>query len=210
MPSTDSPNRDDGRPARRGSAPALTVLPSTSDEHLMERLQAGELDALAALYDRYFQRAHHFAMSVCHDRSRAEDAVQEAFLSLWRSRDTYHRDRGTVAAWLLTVVRHRAVDAGRRDDRHASRCVADDCLEAHASDDDIQAAVAETDHARHLRSLLAALPEPQREVITLAFYGHLTHFEIARQLDLPPGTVKSRMRLGLEKLRASVAIRAAA
>lgn len=191
-------------PARTASDTARPGLPLCSDEQLMTQIQANDLDALGHLYDRYFDQAYRLSMSVCHDRCRAEDAVQEAFVSIWRTRATYHRNRGTVASWLLSVVRHRAIDVGRRNDKHATRCVGDDRLEGHPSRDDVAAEAAEMDEAGRLQCLLARLPDVQREVITLAFYGQLTHFEIAERLDLPPGTVKGRMRLGLEKLRKGV------
>lgn len=172
-----------------------------SDDELMARVQAGSSDAFARLYDRYRDRSYRIASSVCHDRGRAEDAVQEAFISIWRSRDTYRAQQGTVAAWLLTVVRHRAIDAIRRHDRHAARRACDDGLDGHSAPDDVAAQVAARADAERLRPLLARIPEAQREVIMLAFYGNLTHTEIAGQLGLRPGTVKGRMRLGLTKLR---------
>ena len=176
-------------------------LPSCSDEQLMARIQADDLHALGELYDRYSGQAFRLSMSVCHERCRAEDAVQEAFVSIWRSRSTYHRNRGSAASWLLTIVRHRAVDVGRRNDKHVSRASGDERLEGRASLQDVEAEAGETDEAGRLRSLLARIPQAQREVIMLAYYGQLTHVEIAERLDLPPGTVKGRMRLGLEKLR---------
>lgn len=147
-------------------------------------------------------------MYVCRDHGRAEDAVQEAFISLWHSRASYRPDRGPVAAWLLTLVRHRAIDLARRNDKHAARRASEDRLDAHpATDDpdDVAATVARRADAGHLQALLSQLPAPQREVIQLAIYSQLTHSEIAEHLDVPAGTVKGRMRLGLEKLRDRVA-----
>ena len=178
--------------------------PACSDEQLMARVQADDIDALGELYERYCGAAYRLALSVSHDRGRAEDAVQEAFVSIWRSRATYNGGQNPVASWLLTVVRHRAVDVGRRNDKHASRSAGDGRLERHPSQQDVAVEVEETAGAESLRCLLAQLPHTQREVITLAFYGQMTHAEIAEHLDLPSGTVKGRMRLGLEKLRASV------
>ena len=186
------------------SAPAAPGEAACTDGQLMVRMQRDDPDALGQLYDRYFDRAYRLSMSICHDRCRAEDAVQEAFLSIWRSRATYRPERGEVLSWLLTVVRHRAIDLGRRDDKHASRCVRE-LFEAHASDEDVAVEAAELADADDLRSLLGKLPDAQREVITLAFYGELTHWEIAERLGLPAGTVKGRMRLGLQKLRNKVA-----
>ncbi len=181
--------------------PAAT-LPATgpSDERLMARIQANDPEALGELYDRYASPAFRVSMSVCQDRGRAEDAVQEAFISIWRARASYSGDRGTVAAWLMSVARHRAIDLGRGNARHATRCVSDHHLGGHDSGTDVAVEAAEADTTARLRTLLARLPDSQREVITLAFYGELSHLEIAALLGLPLGTVKGRMRLGLHKL----------
>jgi len=150
----------------------------------MAQIQAGSTTALDLLYDRYCDRAYRVALSVCCDDGRAEEAVQEAFVSIWRARATHRWDRGAPAAWLLTLVRRRALEAARRD-----------ALPAGPDD------TADPIQARPLHDLLTLLPDAQREAITLAFHGGLTHVEIAEQLRLQPGTVKSRMRLGLHKLR---------
>ena len=171
----------------------------------MVEIDAGSLTAFAQLYDRYCHRAYRLALSVCHDDGRAQDAVQEAFLSVWKSPASYRAHRGTVAAWLLTVVRYRAIDLARRNARHEIGHADGDLLERLGDPEDaIERAVISHDDARRLRASLALLPEGQQEVIALAFYGQLTHIEIAAQLHLPPGTVKGRMRLGLEKLRADI------
>ncbi len=179
----------------------IPVEAAVSDDELMARVQAGSSGAFAALYDRYRDRSYRVSHAVCHDRGRSEDAVQEAFISIWCRRDTYKPLQGTVAAWLLAVVRNRAIDAVRRHDRHAARRADDDRLDGHPAPDDVAAQVAARADAERLQPLLAQIPEAQREVITLAFFANLTHTEIAAQLDLPPGTVKGRMRLGLTKLR---------
>ena len=124
--------------------------------------------------------------------------MQEAFVSIWSGRTSYTTARGTVAGWLLTVVRHRAVDVARSTGRHADHGADLEQADGHQAPVDICAAVTERDAADRLGALLAALPDEQREVIALAYYGQLTHSEIAIQLSLPPGTVKDRMRLGLE------------
>ena len=154
---------------------------NADDRQLMGEVSAGSVAALGQLYDRFSSRAYRVAYSVCRDEGRAHDAVRDAFLHLWRTRTTSRRERGTVAAWLLTVVRDRAIDLARRDRDHATQRDTTDRLLA-----------------------LAALPDEQQEVIALAYYGQLSHTEIATQLRLPPGTVKDRMRLGLQKLRSSL------
>lgn len=114
------------------------------------------------------------------------------------------RSKGTVAAWLLTVVRYRAIDLARRNGNHVARWVSDDRLDERPAPDDVSEKVIQRDDADRLQVSLAGLPDGQQAVITLAYYGQLSHSEIATQLDLPAGTVKGRMRLGPQKLRASI------
>ena len=178
---------------------------SRDDEQLMEQVQAGSVDAFAELYTRYCGQAYQLSRWVCRDDGRAEDAVQEGFVAVWRNRASYLAQRGTVAAWILTIVRHRAIDVGRRDDRHTSRRATVDWVDERPAPDDTAAAVADRAEAEQIQALLARLPDAQREVIALAFYAQLTHTEIAARLGVPSGTVKGRMRLGLHRLRADLA-----
>ncbi len=141
----------------------------------MSEICAGRVEALVELYDRYCDRAYRVAISVCGDENRAQAAVREVFLSVWRSRASYRPQSGSVAAWLLSSVRYQTID-----------------LEA-----------VHRDQSDPLVASLAVLPDAQQEVIALAYYGELSHTEIAAQLKLPIGTVKGRMRLGLQKLRSS-------
>lgn len=179
------------------------------DDLLMSQVKGGSVDAFEELYDRYGVQAYRVARSICHDQGHTEDAIQEAFLSIWKSRTSYQPQRGTVAAWLLTVVRYRAIDVARRDHKHGGRRAAEDTLATHPTLGALAEQVANRDAAERLRALLTRLPDAQREVITLAFYGELTHTEIATALDLSAGTVKGRMRLGLQKLRTNIAKEAA-
>jgi RNA polymerase sigma-70 factor, ECF subfamily len=175
------------------------------DRELMEQVQSGSTDAFEQLYDRYCRRAYRVARSVCGDEGRTEDAVQEAFISIWRNRSSYEPRRGTVASWLLCVVHHRAIDVARGDAKHASRRAGENVIYLLRAPGDLADRVIARDSAAALQSHLRQLPEAQREVIALAYYGELTHAEIASQLALPSGTVKGRMRLGLQKLRAEMA-----
>jgi RNA polymerase sigma-70 factor (ECF subfamily) len=174
------------------------------DGQLMEQIKSGSTDAFEELYDRYCYRAYRVAWSICHDKDCAEDSVQEAFLSVWNGRANYTHDRGSLAAWLLTVVRYRAIDVARRHHKQAGRRADEHTLDTHPASGNIAEQAVARDEAHRLRYLLAQLPDAQREVITLAYYGELTHTEIATTLDLPTGTVKGRMRLGLGKLRAGI------
>lgn len=171
------------------------------DNDLMLMMQRGRKDALGELYDRYCDRAFRVARAVSVDDAGAEEAVQEGFVSVWRSRATYRPDRPTAAAWVLSVVRHRAIDIARRHGTAQALRAQESTLLEHRSGEDLAAEAADRADARDLKSSLARLPEPQREVIVLAFYGQLTHTEIADELGLPIGTVKGRIRLGLHKLR---------
>jgi len=168
----------------------------------MAKVSAGSVESFGDLYDRFCDRAYRVARAVCRDDGRAQEAVQDGFLSVWNRRASYRPQQGTVAAWLLTVVRYRAIDIARRDGKHASRRATDDHLERRAGVDDPLETAVKRDDAQRLQAALAMLPDAQTEVITLAYYGQLSHTEIATHLSLPTGTVKGRMRLGLQKLRA--------
>jgi RNA polymerase sigma-70 factor (ECF subfamily) len=173
-----------------------------SDGQLMAKVSAGSVESFVDLYDRYCDRAYRVARTVCHDDGRAQEAVQDGFLAVWRSRENYRPQQGTVAGWLLAVVRYRAIDIARSNHKHASRRQSDDQLpDRSAVDDPFQTAVTR-DEAQRLQASLAMLPDAQAEVITLAYYGQLTVTEIAARLGVPAGTIKGRMRLGLKKLRA--------
>ncbi len=173
----------------------------TTDAALMQEVQAGEHGALGELYDRLASRAYRTALFVCHDTECAQDAVQDAFISMWSSRTTYQPARGPVARWAMSIVRHRAIYLARRRSVSARLSEGTARLEQQPADDDVPAEFAARVEAERLTQLLARLPPSQQEVIRLAFFDGLTHEQIARQLTLPPGTVKGRMRLGLRKLR---------
>jgi len=185
-------------PVRALAQPNRVAL---SDAELMEAVAAGSADALGELYDRYSVRAFRVAWSVCHDQCAAEDAVQEAFVSIFKSRMNYRSQRGTVAAWVLLVVLSRAIDVSRIRAKHSTRRASYDSLAVVPGPDDVVEKAGARIDAGCVRTALAALPDAQREAITLAYYGGLTHTEIAERLGLPFGTVKGRIRLGMDKLR---------
>lgn len=175
-----------------------------SDEALMARAKANDTTAFAQLYDRHAVRALRVARAICRDSGHAEDAVQEGFLAVWNSRASYRPSAGSFQAWSMTIVKNRAIDSLRsaaarpltRSDSPADDPESADPRSVSPQDEAL---------ARSERDVLLAslrqLPEAQVEVVVLAFYGELSHSEIAAQLDLPAGTVKGRMRLGLDKLR---------
>jgi RNA polymerase sigma-70 factor, ECF subfamily len=174
------------------------------DDLLMSQVKDGSVDAFEELYDRYCDRTYRVAWSICHDQGLAQDAIQEAFLSIWKNRTAYQPQRGTVATWLFTIVRYRALDVARRDHKHASRRAGEHTLPAHLTSGKLAEQVTSRKEAHRLQTLLTRLPDAQREVITLAFYGQLTHTEIATVLGLPEGTIKGRIRLGLHELRQAI------
>jgi RNA polymerase sigma-70 factor (ECF subfamily) len=182
-------------------APSLPL----SDAELMVKVAAGSVDGFVDLHGRYYDRAYRVARTVCQDDGQAQEAVQEAFLSVWNSRASYRSQQGTVAAWLLTVVRYRAIDIARSNHRHTSRRASDTHLtQGSSEDEETWEIVVRRDDAQRVQTSLAMLPDAQAEVITLGYHGQLTTTEIAAHLGLPVGTVKGRMRLGLEKLRADL------
>lgn len=122
-------------------------------------------------------------------------------LSVWNSRDTYRPERPSAAPWLLTVVRYRAIDIARREIQDRQHRTGHQTSEELGTGEDIAGDAAQSIDGRRVRLLLARLPEAQQEVVVLAFYGQLTHTEIADTLSLPLGTVKSRIRLGYDQLR---------
>jgi RNA polymerase sigma factor (sigma-70 family) len=156
----------------------------------MQEVNAGDVTAFEELYDRYHHRAYKVALSVCRDNGRAQDAVQEAFCSIWTSSAAYRADRGSVAPWLLTLVRYRAIDLARGDRPHAARRSSADRLEGCPAPDDIAQTTIDREDADRVHASLSQLPDAQQEAIALAFYGELSHSEIATHLGLPPGTIK--------------------
>jgi RNA polymerase sigma-70 factor (ECF subfamily) len=176
-----------------------------ADEDLMELVRQGESPAFEIIFDRHGDTAYSLAYRMCGSRARAEDVVQDAFLSLWRSGTRYDRTRGSVRSWILSVVHNRAVDTFRREATRSSLQVGDEGLaERLPSGESIDADAERRDDAGRVRGALRDLPADQREVIELSYFGGFTHVEIAEMLSLPPGTVKGRMRLGLSKLRISL------
>ena len=177
-------------------------LRSLADEDLMPLVQRGQAAAFELVYDRHAQAAFSLAYRMAGSRGVAEDIVQEAFLSIWRSGARYERARGSVRTWVLGIVHHRAVDALRRSFVHERRRASDEGLEETLETGertDVEAARHE--EAATVRAALQHLPADQSQVIELAYFGGFTHTEIASMLETPVGTVKGRMRLGLEKMR---------
>jgi RNA polymerase sigma-70 factor (ECF subfamily) len=171
----------------------------------MVHVHDGQPGAFDVIVDRHSAVAFSLAYRMCGRQGMAEDIVQEAFLSLWRAGDRYDRVRGSVRSWVLSAVHNRAIDAFRREAGRSRLNVPDDDLaERLPGPERTETEVERRDDARIVRNALTELPDEQRQVIELAYFGGFTHSQIADMLSLPSGTVKGRMRLGLSKLRLSL------
>jgi RNA polymerase sigma-70 factor, ECF subfamily len=179
-----------------------TEIQRLADEEVMILLRDGSADAFEVFYDRHGGAAYSLAYRIAGDRTVAEDITQEAFMSIWRSRSRFDRERGSVRAWVLGIVHHRAIDALRRNSGHQRRqASAEGIEERFEAPERTEVEVARRDEAAEVREAIDTLPGDQQEVVRLAYFGGFTHTQIAEMLDTPIGTVKGRMRLGLEKLR---------
>ncbi len=190
---------------RRSSVNSKEKLRKLADEELMERVADCNADAFEVVLERHADAAFALAYRICGRRSVAEDIAQESFLALWRSGERYDRARGSVRTWTLGIVHNRAIDTLRRSGTHDRRRAGDEgieeTLEAPERTDD---QAVENAVSSEIRGALGELPSDQRKVIELAYFGGFTHAEIASMLDTPVGTVKGRMRLGLQKLRSQL------
>ena len=176
----------------------------------MQLVRQGDARAFETIYDRHGGAAFSLAYRMVGNRPAAEDVVQEAFLSIWRSRLRYEPERGSVRSWVLGIVHHRTIDALRRNLVHERRRTsAEGIEERQEAPERTDVEAARREEARNVRAALEALPGEQEQVIELAYYGGFTHTEIAEMLDMPVGTVKGRMRLGLDKMRRALAPEAA-
>lgn len=174
---------------------------------LIERAQRGDGPAFEQVVSRHRSQALNLAARIC-GRGDAEDAVQAAFLSLWRNLDGYSPERASVKAWLLSIVRNRAIDVLRaRPDAVVGS------IETRGEQEDpvrTESIVARREQSAEVRRAVAELPEPQRQVLELAYFREFSQSEIASALRLPLGTVKGRARLGMRKLPGRLAAMAPA
>jgi RNA polymerase sigma-70 factor (ECF subfamily) len=204
---TSAPNRPHGADPMSSPSPS----PGQSDLQLMSRLLSGDEGALGLLFDRYGTLAYSLASAIVPDGADAEEVVADAFAQIWRSASSFDAARGSVAAWVSTIVRTRSLDLIRSQKRRArvlDRAAA--LTEEGASpglstgtpapDREVEASEA----AALVRQSLTSLPPSQREVLELAYFGGLSQSEIAERLAEPLGTVKTRMRSGMEKLRVAL------
>jgi RNA polymerase sigma-70 factor, ECF subfamily len=176
-------------------------LAHLSDEALVALAARSEQTALGELYDRYARPAYGLALRILRDDALAEDAVQEAFLSLWRTASRFVPERGKASTWILTLVHRRAVDLVRREELRRT----DQIDEVHQPSAGASSGADEQAWLRlqreRVQAALQQLPDQQREALELAYYGGFTQSELAERLGQPIGTIKSRMFAGLARLR---------
>ncbi len=167
----------------------------------MSLVEEGDSEAFAVLYDRHGRAAYSLAYRMMGERQAAEDLVQDVFLRVWRSTASYRSDRGSVRTWILTIVRNRGVDQLRSV---SSRRRTQDKVEASVETSQPSEAFTEAwrnSRRDQVRDALKTLPSEQLKILELAYFSGYTHVEIAELMDLPLGTVKGRMRLGLKKIK---------
>ena len=172
-----------------------------ADEDLVYLVHDSESQAFAALYNRHSQAAYYVAYRMMGERQAAEDLVQDAFIKVWRGAGGYRSERGSVRTWILSIVHNRGVDLLRST---ATRCRTQDKIEtlaAHSEPSDAFAESWRNTRRDQVREALETLPPEQLKILKLAYFWGYTHVEIAGLLNLPLGTVKGRLRLGLRKMR---------
>jgi RNA polymerase sigma-70 factor, ECF subfamily len=173
-----------------------------ADEDLISQVEAGDTEAFAGLYDRHGRSAYSLAYRMMGERQAAEDLVQDSFIKVWRSARSYRAERGSVRTWILSITHNRGIDHLRST---ASRRRTQDRVEMSAQTTQPSEAFAETwrnSQRGQVQEALKTLPEEQLKILELAYYSGYTQAEIAQMLDIPLGTVKGRIRLGMKKLKA--------
>jgi RNA polymerase sigma-70 factor (ECF subfamily) len=178
-----------------------------ADEELMPLIGEKDPEAFEVFYDRHGGVAYSLAYRIVGEKGAAEDVTQEAFISVWRSGARFDRARGSVRSWMLSIVRNRAIDALRSRAGKAPKLAFDDdaVLEQRPADELTEEEAMQRETATELRGAIGELPGEQSKVIELAYFGGFSQSEISRMLGVPLGTVKGRMRLGLEKIRGELA-----
>ena len=173
------------------------------DGQLLTLIDQGDREALEALYHRYARAVFSLAMRMLSDSGAAEEVTQDVFFKVWRRASSYHAQRGKVTAWLFSIAHHRTIDELRHRRRERSQVqqgVDVSNKPSDGQDDPMEYATSQYERGQ-IKDALHTLREEQRVVVELAYFGGLTHSEIAKHLDQPLGTVKTRMRLALRKLR---------
>jgi RNA polymerase sigma-70 factor (ECF subfamily) len=181
------------------------AIDTCSDEMLVARLCERDTEAFTLLYDRHNRLAFGLAYRMLEDPSLAEDVVQEAFLSVWRQAASFQAEKSAARTWLLSIVHHRAIDRIRRvTSREVSETALGGAPERADESTDVEREVHLSVEAEQVHEALGSLPPDQQEAIRLAYFKGLSHSEIAEHLQVPIGTIKGRLRLGLHKMRAAL------
>jgi RNA polymerase sigma factor (sigma-70 family) len=190
---------------RTGAASVTLVAGDGGDRALIAGIAAGDEDDFRSLFRRYAPTALGLATRVIRDPALAEEVVQEAFLAVWRDPAGYDAGMGSVRAWLMGIVHHRAVDATRREQARRRRDEAGALPDPPVFvEDDVIEVLDLPEQRRAVREALKGLPDPQREVVELMYFSGLTQSQIAERLSLPLGTVKSRTLLAMRRLRGAL------
>jgi len=179
------------------------MIEAVSDDELLDGIAQQDRAAMTALYDRYERLVYSFAVRAVRDRSAAEEIVQDVFVKVWRSAERYDASQGKLSTWLLTIARRTAIDMHRKTQRRLVPELMEDEQLAQVHDDDAgPEAIVEAHAVRDiLHEALARLPDDQRATIERMYYQGYTQREIAEAMDVPLGTVKGRIRLGLSRLK---------
>jgi RNA polymerase sigma factor (sigma-70 family) len=182
-------------------------LSAARDRQLLRRIEGGDEEAFRSLFAAYAPSAMALAARVLRQSHLAEEIVQEAFVTLWLGAELYDERRGSVKAWLMTMVHHRAVDAVRREEtqrRRADDATAELREETEDPSDDVVEAVAAPGERAAVRGALDELPPEQREVLELMYFDGLSQTQVAEKTGAPLGTVKSRALLGMRRMRSEL------
>jgi RNA polymerase sigma factor (sigma-70 family) len=205
---TQNPARSLGTSSQDTSSIAAIPKAEPTDEQLISAICKGEEYAIEILYERYHRYVYSLAYRILHDPQAAEDIVQDTFLSIWRKASSYQAQHGSVHSWLQAIVRHKAIDKVRaavHRDQQWTPLRVDNEQDPPDEQLDVWEQTWQGEQHRIICAVLDQIPAEQRVVIELAYFGGYTHTEISEQCHIPLGTVKGRMRLGLQKMKSLLA-----
>jgi RNA polymerase sigma factor (sigma-70 family) len=194
----------------REASAGVLVKPELNDEQLIAAICKGEESAIEALYERYYRYAYALAYRILREPGASEDIVQDAFLSVWRKASSYQAQNGSVQSWIQAIVRHRAIDKIRASAHRDYQWIplqVDNEQDPPSEQPDVWEQAWQSEQHRIIHEVMEQIPSEQRMVIELAYFGGFTHAEISERLEIPLGTVKGRMRLGLQKMKTLLAER---
>ena len=195
---------------RQETSTKVLAKPELTDEQLISAICKGEEFAMEVLYVRYHRYVYALAYRILHDPVTSEDIVQDAFLSIWRKALSYQAQNGSVQSWIQAIVRNKAIDkirASAHRDYQWTPLQTDNEPDPPSEQPDVWEQAWQSEQHRIIREVMEQIPNEQRMVIGLAYFGGLTHAEISEQYHIPLGTVKGRMRLGLQKMKSLLAER---